>query len=54
MSKTIRAIIGLLLGSWVVGVIFKIAEDVIHILLVPAALLGAFNVWRGIQKPATE
>jgi hypothetical protein len=54
VSKTIWAIIGLLLGSWVVGVIFKIAEDVIHILLIPAAMLGVFNVWRGLQKPATE
>ena len=54
MAKIIWALVGLLLGSWVVGVVFKIAEDIIHVLLIPAALLGVFNVMRGRQKPATE
>ncbi len=55
MTKFIWALIGLLVGSWVVGFVLKIAEDTIHLLLVAAGILGIVNLMRGSQSgPATE
>jgi hypothetical protein len=55
MSKFIWSVIALLVGSWIVGVVLKIAEGAIHLLLVVAAFLGIINVVRGRGAgPATE
>jgi hypothetical protein len=55
LTKLIWSLCGLLVGSWIVGIVFKIAEDAIHILLVIAGILGIFNLVRGSERgPATE
>ncbi len=56
VTKLIWSLVGLLVGSWVVGVVFKIAEDFIHFLLVIAGILGIGNLvlqMRG-KGPATQ
>ncbi len=56
MTKLIWSLVGLLVGSWVVGVVFKIAEDFIHFLLVIAGILGIGNLLLQSRNkgPATE
>jgi hypothetical protein len=55
MTKIIWALCAVLGGFWIIGVVFKLFEDVIHFLLVIAGILGIFNIVRLVNRgPATE
>jgi hypothetical protein len=55
LSKILWGASGLLVVGWIVGVVFKIAEDAIHLLLVIAAFFGVVNVALRFRRgPATD
>jgi hypothetical protein len=55
MTKIIWGLCAALGLFWIIGVVFKLFEDVIHFLLVIAGILGIFNIVRLLNRgPATE
>jgi hypothetical protein len=54
--KLVWAVVGVLFGTWLIGVVLKLADGLFHLLFVFAGILGTFNLVRMVSKrgPATE
>ena len=56
MTKIIWGICAALGVAWLIGVVFKLFEDIIHFLLLPVGVLAVFNVAMRFRRsgPAPE